>query len=86
MISLIGQYQGQKARTYIPVKEASKLIGYSNQYLRRLLRQEKLQGIKVGQVWLLEVISIDAYLALLNRALDRRCGPRTKGMKSFRTH
>ena len=81
MISLIGNYQGQETGTYIPVKEASKLIGYSQQYLRRLLRQEKLGGIKVGQVWLLEVISLDTYLALLNRVLDRRCGPRTKGTK-----
>jgi excisionase family DNA binding protein len=81
MISLIRQYQGQEVRTYMLVKEASKLVGYSQQYLRRLLRQEKLRGIKVGQVWLVEVISLDSYLALLNRVLDRRCGPRTKGTK-----
>jgi hypothetical protein len=81
MISLIRQYHGQEARTYILVKEASKLAGYSQQYLRRLLRQEKLRGIKVGQVWLSEVISFDTYLSLFNRGLDRRCGPRTKGMK-----
>jgi excisionase family DNA binding protein len=61
----------------MPVKEASILVGYSQQYLRRLLRQKKLGGIKVGQVWLLEVISLDTYLALFNRVLDRRSGPRT---------
>jgi len=67
MISLIRQYQEKEARTYILVKEVSKSVGYSQQYLRRLLRQEKLGGIKVGQTWLLEVISLDAYLALFNR-------------------
>jgi len=43
-------------------------------------------GIKVGQVWLLEVISLDTYLTLLKGMLDRRCGPRTKGMEIIRTH
>jgi excisionase family DNA binding protein len=81
MFSLIRQYQGQEARTYILVKEASKLVGYSQQYLRRLLRQGKLGGIKVGQIWLLDVISLDTYLTLLARVLDRRCGPRIKGTK-----
>jgi len=81
MISLIGQHQGQEARTYIPVKQALNLVGYSQQYLRRLLRRKKLMGIKVGQVWLLEVISLDTSLTLLNGMLDRRCRPRTKGME-----
>ena len=81
MISLIRQYQGQEARIYIPVKEASQRVGCSQQYLRRLLRQEKLGGIKVGQVWLLEVVSLETYLGLLNELLDRRCRPRTKGIK-----
>jgi excisionase family DNA binding protein len=77
MISLIRPLQGQAAQTYIPAKEASKLVGYSKQYLRRLLRQEKLGGIKVGQVWLLEVISINTYFTSVNRLLDKRYGPRT---------
>ena len=81
MVALIEQIHGQEVRTYISVKVASKLVGYNQQYLRRLLRQGKLGGIKVGQVWLLEVISFDTYLTLLNRVLDRRCGPRTKGTK-----
>ena len=76
MIYLIKQIDGHEAQTYIPVKEASKSVGYSQQYLRRLLRQEKIGGIKVGQVWLLEVISLDNYLALLDRLRDRRCGLR----------
>jgi excisionase family DNA binding protein len=83
MISLIRQFQGQEVRTYIPVKEASKLFGYSQQYLRRLLRQGKLREIKVGQVWLLEVISLDTYLDTINRVMDRRYGSRTKGSKTY---
>ena len=61
MVALIGQIHGQEVRTYISVKVASKLVGNNQQYLRRLLRQGKLGGIKVGQVWLLEVISFDTY-------------------------
>lgn len=83
MIALIGQVQGQEVRTYILVKVASGLIGYNQQYIRRLLRLGKLGGIKVGQVRLLEVISLETCLALLNGLQDRRCGPRTKGNKNY---
>lgn len=81
MISLIQQDSGQEVRTYIPVKEALKLVGYSQQYLRRIIRQEKLRGIKVGQVWLLNVISLDTHLTLINRLQDKRYGPRIEGIR-----
>jgi hypothetical protein len=47
MFALIGKSRNKKGRTYIPVKAACKLSGYNQQYLRRLLRQEKLGGIYV---------------------------------------
>ncbi|MCI0610830.1 MAG: hypothetical protein L0Z71_17430, partial [Anaerolineae bacterium] len=37
MFPLIGHTNGEKVRTYIPVKAACKLSGYNQQYLRRLL-------------------------------------------------
>lgn len=79
MISLIWQYQEQDARTYILVKDASKSFGYCQQYLRRLLRKEKLRGIKVGQVWLLEVISLDTHATSVNQLQDKRYGIRIEG-------
>jgi hypothetical protein len=36
---------------YITVKVAAEDTGYSDQYLRRLLRPGKLVGIKIGRVW-----------------------------------
>ena len=33
---------------------AAEYSGYNEQYLRRLLRAGRLEGIKIGQVWLIE--------------------------------
>jgi hypothetical protein len=80
MLSLIGQADGKRVRTYVSVKDACKLSGYKQQYLRRLLRQKKkkLSRKKIGQVWLIEVSSLENYLFSLSASKDRRCGPRTK--------
>ena len=78
MFLLTGHTEGRKVQTYIPVNEACKLSGYNQQYLRRLLRQEKLEGIKVGQVWLIERLSLENHIVLGNQAQDRRCGPRVR--------
>ena len=75
MFALIGKSNNKKVRTYIPVKAACNLSGYNQQYLRRLLRQEKLGGIKVGQVWLIETLSLENHLSLGNQSQDRRYGP-----------
>lgn len=78
MLSLIGQSDGNKVRTYISVKDACKFSGYKQQYLRRLLRQKKLTRKKIGQVWRIEVSSLETYWFLLNESPDRRFGHRTK--------
>jgi hypothetical protein len=76
MLALIGQADGKKVRTYISVKDACKLSGYKQQYLRRLLRQKKLKRKKIGQVWLIEVSSLRNYLLFANQLEDNRYGPR----------
>lgn len=68
----------QKVRTYVSVKDACKLSGYKEQYLRRLLRQRKLSRRTIGQVWLIEVSSLQSYLLLANQFQDKRFGPRKK--------
>ena len=60
---------------YLPVKDASKLTGYSVQYLRRLLRTKVLSGIKIGQVWLVSLVSLEKYLQIVKKANDQRFGP-----------
>jgi len=60
---------------HISVKVAAKVSGYSLQYLRRLLRSGKLTGLKIGQVWLIEKSTFEAYLENATQATDRRFGP-----------
>jgi hypothetical protein len=86
MFDLIGKSSNKKARTYIPVNAACKLSGYNQQYLRRLLRQEKLEGIKIGQVWLIETLSLENHLSLGDQGRDRRYGPQTRKKRNSSKH
>lgn len=61
---------------HISVQSATELSGYNAQYLRRLLRAGKLDGMKVGQVWLIDLVSLENYLAWASRSNDLRCGPK----------
>ena len=61
---------------HVTVQAAADVTGYNIQYLRRLLRSGKLEGIKIGQLWLIEMHSLEKYLQHVENASDRRCGPR----------
>jgi excisionase family DNA binding protein len=63
---------------YISIQTATEATGYNIQYLRRLLRAGKITGIKIGQVWLIEFDSMEAYLRSKTKSLDMRCGPKNK--------
>ena len=58
----------------ISVKTAAECSGYSLQYVRRLLRTGKLAGLKLGQVWLIQMESFEAYLANAESSKDHRFG------------
>jgi hypothetical protein len=60
----------------ISVKAASKYSGYSQQYLRRMLRLGKLTGLKLGQVWLVDLNSLESYLSLALNSEDQRFSPK----------
>lgn len=62
-------------KNHIPVRAAAEFSGYSLQYLRRLLRTGKLEGFKIGQVWLIDKTVFEAYLEKAIQATDRRFGP-----------
>ena len=62
----------------LSIKSASDFSGYSLQYLRRLLRNGRLTGIKIGQLWLIDKQSLDGHL-LLQQGSDQRFGPRGNG-------
>lgn len=81
MSSLIPQnlYQlstPQVIEKHITIKTACEITGYNVQYLRRLLRAGRLEAIKIGQVWLINLESLENYLISRMTSNDRRCGPR----------
>jgi excisionase family DNA binding protein len=65
---------------YISVQVASAYSGYSLQYLRRLLRKGKLEGIKIGQLWLVDKGAFDICLEQVQNMTDHRFGPKQFSM------
>ena len=59
----------------ISVKCAALHSGYNVKYLRRLLRDGRLSGVKLGQAWLIEKSDFEAYLLRVAESTDRRFGP-----------
>ncbi len=60
----------------ISVKGAAFHSGYNVQYLRRLIRNGKLPGLKLGQTWLIDKYTFEAYLENANISKDKRFGPK----------
>jgi len=61
---------------HITVQAAAAATGYNIQYLRRMLRSGALKGVKIGQMWLIEMEVLETYLKSRENTTDRRCGPR----------
>jgi len=61
---------------HITVQAAADVTGYNIQYLRRMLRSGALKGVKIGQMWLIEMDALEAYLKHIETTSDRRYGPR----------
>jgi hypothetical protein len=61
---------------HVSVMAVAKFTCYNIQYLRRPLRTSRLEGIKIGQVWLISLVSLEAYLERGQMVRDRRYGPR----------
>ena len=82
MISINSPYISQQSHTgilimeHLSVQAASEATGYNIQYLRRLLRSGTLEGIKIGQIWLIKMQSLETYLQRAESTSDRRCGPK----------
>ena len=82
MISINPPYISQQSHTgilitgHITVQAAAEVTGYNIQYLRRLLRACTLESIKIGQIWLIEMESLESYLQNVETTSDRRCGPK----------
>ena len=61
---------------HLSVTVAAEYSGYSEQYLRRLLRTGRLSCTKLGQTWLIEFESLKNHLSRIEGVKDRRFGPR----------
>jgi excisionase family DNA binding protein len=61
---------------YMSIDAAVEYSGYNAQYFRRLMRKGAIEGVKLGQVWLVSIESLDAYLESIRFSDDRRYGPR----------
>ncbi len=73
--------EDSRENIYLEVRKANMQFKYSGQYLRKLLRNEKLQGIKIGQVWLISYDSLLEYIKEATITNDFRFGPRVKKIK-----
>ena len=60
----------------ISVKAAAFHSGYNAQYLRRLIRNGRLSGVKLGQTWLINRRAFDVYLENAQQTIDKRFGPK----------
>ena len=69
-------HTGILINSHVTVQAAAEVTGYNIQYLRRILRSGKLEGVKIGQIWLIEMESLETYLHHVESTSDRRCGPR----------
>ena len=61
---------------YMSIDAAAEYSGYNPQYFRKLMRSGAIEGIKIGQVWMVSIESLDAYLKGIQESGDRRYGPR----------
>jgi len=61
---------------WLTVQEAAKLTGYHAEYLRLLIREEKISARKFGPVWAINKSSLLTYLKSAEKSSDKRHGPR----------
>jgi hypothetical protein len=69
---LLAKIQLVVLNNQISVKDASFNCGYSQQYLRRMMRNGKLPAVKIGQIWLLDKGLFGAFLVYTTLKKDRR--------------
>jgi len=60
----------------ISVKAAVFHSDYNVQYLRRLLREGRLSGVKLGQAWLVDKCTFEAFVEKAQHIPDKRFGPK----------
>ncbi len=67
--------QSENSGEYLTVRSAADISGYSQQYLRRLLRKGVFKTRKIGQIWLIDHKDFVNYLNDAAQSDDNRFGP-----------
>ena len=73
----------QLINNHITVQVAAEITGYNVQYLRRLLRAQRMEAIKIGQIWLVDLVSLQEYFGSALRSNDMRFGPKRSWQPPF---
>jgi excisionase family DNA binding protein len=68
-------------RVLLPTSEACKMTGFTSSYIQRLLREGRIEGIKLGRVWLIYEDSLTTFLAQPHKR-----GPKGPHKPSSRSH
>lgn len=61
---------------WITTQEAAKLTGYDREYIRRLVRSNKVEARKFGTIWQVSQKSLTSYLQDSEKSSDGRRGPK----------
>jgi excisionase family DNA binding protein len=69
--------QVDTSRAALSTAEASQIAGVDQTYIQRLLRQERIEGVRIGTVWLVYEDSLRAFMAQ-----PRKRGPKGSRKKS----
>ncbi len=67
---------GHILRNHITAETAANLSGYNLQYIRRLACDGKLEAVRVGRAWLIDLASLQDFIKRALRRDDPRSGPR----------
>ncbi len=65
------------SRVLLSTAEAAELTGFSSRYIQRLLTNERVEGVKIGSVWLAYEDSLKAFIEQ-----PRKRGPKGPHKKS----
>ena len=77
-------YNKSMIQDYMTTRQASEHTGLSSAHIRRLLEYETVAGVKLGHDWLVEIASIDHYMA--NRPKPGPKPGRKRNAKRKREH
>jgi excisionase family DNA binding protein len=63
---------------YMTLRQAIRLSGYNDQYLRRMAKEGRIHALKFGQFWMISRRSLEAFMNRANTRgeTDQRFGPK----------